>query len=36
MENANKDIKEMADEIVTDNDHNGTGEAIKKFLLQLQ
>ena len=36
MENANKDIKKMADEIVTDNDHNGTGEAIKKFLLQLQ
>ena len=36
MENANKDIKEIADEIVTDNDHNGTGEAIKKFLLQIQ
>lgn len=33
MENANEDIKEIADEIVYDNNHNGTGEAIRKFLL---
>ena len=33
MGNANENIKQLADVIVSDNDHDGCAEAIEKFLL---
>ena len=33
MDNALSELKETVDAVVADNDHNGVGEAIRKYLI---